>query len=614
MTEQQEYIQRLELYIQRLELFGIPSGDGGAVSMARARLAKFLADGEITLAEAQLSRDIAERGKCGGDPFAFLFLAAMFVAQRKGSAYLSEENGQRTFLDENGKDADGLWEKTRAAARNLPKEIVVQTEKGWFFKRNLDAVVRITELLCERIGKNAAPDVDVSQAVTFDALERDEDQIRAVKTAASRKFAVIVGGPGTGKTTIVCAILRQLLRTEGLRSEEIALVAPTGRAAQRMTEALREKCKVALDEERIKEAIGELRGTTIHSLLGGRAPNWKYTAKDKLPKKLVVVDESSMVDLHLMRALLEALPDKCRLVLLGDNHQLPSVDAGAVLGELASKDGEWAVELHETHRFSGTLKAAADAINDGNRAALEKAATELPTGKEWTTALGNVRIPLKESACFRLRFAGNLQNLLDEWANKFGLRSELSKLAGEIEADDPVFETGAASDKTRELFDCLNRSRILTVLRRGNFGVEGVNAHFSAKRRDNPFDKPGVPVLITRNSRERELYNGDIGVTVERDGMMYALFPRGEKVVVCPVALLPEHELAYAVTVHKSQGSEFGNVLVVLPDDEKNPLLTRELVYTGITRAKERAVILGTEAALEAALENKTERDTGIEI
>jgi len=96
--------------------------------------------------------------------------------------------------------------------------------------------------------------------------------------------------------------------------------------------------------------------------------------------------------------------------------------------------------------------------------------------------------------------------------------------------------------------------------------------------------------------------------------MMYALFPRGEKVVACPVALLPEHELAYAVTVHKSQGSEFGNVLVVLPDDEKNPLLTRELVYTGITRAKERAVILGTEAALEAALAKKTERDTGIEI
>ena len=96
--------------------------------------------------------------------------------------------------------------------------------------------------------------------------------------------------------------------------------------------------------------------------------------------------------------------------------------------------------------------------------------------------------------------------------------------------------------------------------------------------------------------------------------MMYALFPRGEKVVVCPVALLPEHELAYAVTVHKSQGSEFGNVLVVLPEDEKNPLLTRELVYTGITRAKERAVIQGTEAALKAALANKTDRDTGIEI
>ena len=122
----------------------------------------------------------------------------------------------------------------------------------------------------------------------------------------------------------------------------------------------------------------------------------------------------------------------------------------------------------------------------------------------------------------------------------------------------------------------------------------------------------GVPVMVTRNTCERNLWNGDIGVTVKGPDGMAVLFPRGDKVAVCPVGLLPEHELAYAMTVHKSQGSEFENVMVVLPDDEKHPLLNRQIVYTGITRAKKRAVIVGAEKALTAALERKIERDTGI--
>jgi exodeoxyribonuclease V alpha subunit len=128
----------------------------------------------------------------------------------------------------------------------------------------------------------------------------------------------------------------------------------------------------------------------------------------------------------------------------------------------------------------------------------------------------------------------------------------------------------------------------------------------------NPLEKAGVPVIVTRNTPSRNLWNGDIGVTVEGPTGMVALFPRGDEVVACPVGLLPEHDVAYAITVHKSQGSEFDNVLVVLPDDESHPLLNRQLVYTGITRAKERAVILGTELALCTAIARKLERDTGI--
>lgn len=608
--------------IRSLELFGIPSGNDGNVSMVREQLAVFLEEGEISLAEAQLSRDIAERSKCDKDPFAFLFLAAMFRAQRQGNAFLSEKNGEKTFQDENGNDASGLWEKARDAAGKLSGEIVVHlpNKKGWFFARNLGAVDCIVDLLRKRTKETVTADVDISESVAFDGVELDESQKEAVKTAVSRKFAVIVGGPGTGKTTIVCSILRQLLRKETVRPEEIALAAPTGRAAQRMTEALREKCAKACENENIKDAIGELKGTTIHSLLGGRAPNWKYTAKDQLPHKLVVVDESSMVDIHLMRALLEALRDDCRLVLLGDSHQLPSVDTGAVLGDLASKDKPWAVELKETHRFDGSLKRVADVINgeNPNLTALKEAAAKPLSGKGWTSALGDAKSSPKESSCSRLEHGGHLHDILDDWAAKFGLRGELVEIARKIEPENPVFETGVASGETKELFDCLNRSRILTVLRRGKFGAEGVNNHFSAKRRDNPFDKPGVPVLITRNSSRRNLYNGDIGVTVlGAAGVMYALFPRGEEVVSCPVALLPEHELAYAITIHKAQGSQFENVLMILPDGKSgkgDALLSRELIYTGITRAEKRAVICGSDEVLNKALATHVRRDTGIEL
>jgi exodeoxyribonuclease V alpha subunit len=184
---------------------------------------------------------------------------------------------------------------------------------------------------------------------------------------------------------------------------------------------------------------------------------------------------------------------------------------------------------------------------------------------------------------------------------------------------DLALTEGVNSPKARALFETLDRSRVLTVVRQGPFGVQGVNdllvmKRFGGRMPVNPLEKPGVPVIVTRNTPARNLWNGDVGVTVEGPSGMVVLFPRGDKVVSCPVGLLPEHELAYAMTVHKSQGSEFENVLVVLPDDEKHPLLNRQVVYTGITRAKKRAVIAGTDAALATALSRKLERDTGLVI
>ena len=183
--------------------------------------------------------------------------------------------------------------------------------------------------------------------------------------------------------------------------------------------------------------------------------------------------------------------------------------------------------------------------------------------------------------------------------------------------DDAALTEGTLSEKAKAIFAELDRSRILTVVRKGPHGVDGVNelllkARFGGRLPFNPLVKAGVPVIITRNTPSKRLWNGDVGVTVEGRSGMVVMFPRGDKVVSCPVGLLPEHELAYAMTVHKSQGSEFENVMVVLPDDKEHPLLNRQIVYTGITRAKKRAVIVGTEGTLNAALSRKIERDTGI--
>jgi len=346
----------------------------------------------------------------------------------------------------------------------------------------------------------------------------------------------------------------------------------------------------------------------------------------------VIVDESSMVDVHLMKALLEALPDKCRLVLLGDKDQLPSVDAGAVLGDVvANFDARTVVELKKSHRFKGAFAECARAVNAGDPVRFEQQVKKLPVaGACWTETLSRTDDD-NVNRVFHYRLeesegAAVCRKLVLEWVRSYGLLAEkgaksadgqLICAAKSVGPANAVFRDGTKTDEVADLFARLDRSRILTVVREGPFGASGLNdlvitERFGGRRPMNPLSKVGVPVVVTRNTRERNLWNGDIGVTVRGPNGMAVLFPRGDKVAVCPVGLLPEHDLAYAMTVHKSQGSEFENVLVVLPDDERHPLLNRQLVYTGITRAKKRAVILGTKRALGHAIETKVARDTGV--
>ena len=660
---------------RRLGLFGIPAAmpdirdcgragrstlpaDGDGADKVLNILARILARGALSLSDMQSARDVAEHLQAK-DPGVYLFLAAMQLSLKEGNTFLRggrgadllKKAGRMEDKDnvEHNTLVDACWGKyAQTAGDVLAKgdgqlvvcEDVSKGEKGWFFRRVWDSVKEVSDRLSEMakekdIAGFSEKGAENASRFTFPLKP---GQQRAVRTVGKRRFTVVTGGPGTGKTTVVCAILRALMESEVVTAEDVALVAPTGRAGQRMGESIHDQCESAVEmPQEIKRQIEEMSGATIHTTLGGFPPNWKYTKENKLPYKLVIVDESSMVDVHLMKSLLDALPDQCRLVLLGDKDQLPSVDAGAVLGDVvANYDERTVVELTESIRFTGKLADCARAVNDGNKTLFEESVKALPVaGEVWTKTLSSEDDD-NVNRVFHYDFGesakpDDCRKLVLEWVRHYGLlhvpadadkgtaRDDglLVAAAKSVGADNAVFKDGTMTDEVAVLFKRLNQSRILTVVREGPFGAVGINdlviaERFGGRRPANPLSKVGVPVIVTRNTRERNLWNGDIGVTVKGPDGMAVLFPRGKKVAVCPVGLLPEHELAYAMTVHKSQGSEFENVMVVLPNDVDHPLLNRQIVYTGITRAKKRAVVVGTEKALTAALERKLDRDTGI--
>ena len=636
-----------EKYQDTLKLFGIPSGDAGAVEDVRKILARLLAARTLRLAQLQTARDIYERASAE-DPRLYLFLAAMFLSEGQGNAYMKKDavigllneggyidDPKKTEVEENVAyevfvakvlgDID--WD---VAAAKFDKDVLVFDEGRWYFQRNKNSVKDVNERLRAFVAANRAMgDVDpeiVDVAAKFIGFELNPEQKEALAAAVGNRFTVITGGPGTGKTTTVCAILRALLKVHADWTEkDIALAAPTGRAAQRMSEAILDQC-AGLNGERIVDIAGKLEGSTVHRLLGGYAPNWKHNEKNQLEKKVVIVDETSMVDIYLMHALISALKDETRLILLGDADQLPSVDTGAVLGDLTKfgMNENLVKRLAVCERAKGEVSDVAQAINALLLNDDESAQTMV---KSWLPRQIQIEaLPCTEQiADGKSRFqwlcpkADIKKDGIQELYRKWMSGNELAKKAGEIEKTDKSLG-GVKSDASEALFKELNRRRILTLVREGWYGVKEANAFLlkeaktAAGVRGEYLSMVGVPIMVTHNTPERKLFNGDVGVTVRGPHGMVVLFPRGAKTIACPVALLPEHELAYAMTVHKSQGSEFENVMVVLPDDEKHPLLNRQIVYTGITRAKKRAVIVGTEKALTVALERKIERDTGIAI
>lgn len=632
--------------------FEIPSEASECAKDVRRVLARLVDAGAISLGELQTARDIIRRcGVC--DARAYLLVCAMFVALHGGNAALAltgDDAADASILISAGRmerstDAPSgeaeafarrvalLWPGVAQCAASLGPFVVIVpdgaggTSRRLYFRRYYNATVDVREQLSAAAAADAPQSAQgvvagslapfLSYSLRNFVLSREQE--RAVEAAVANRLTVITGGPGTGKTTIVCSILRALIRREHLVAAEIALSAPTGRAAQRMAETL-EKQADAADGNELPESeraiLKSLSHSTIHTLLGGLAPHWRHNADNPLPHRLIVIDESSMIDLVLMRALLAAIRPDCRLVMLGDADQLPPVEAGAVLGNIIA--GSWLpekaysrtiVRLSEARRFTGSLRTCADALRTGDVLATIKHSLRLDGAVAATLAdPETLNSCIWRQPCDPPR---EIDAFLCEWADAAGLGKDgaLHTLAESIAPDNAAF-SGKMTPEARALFDALESSRILTVVKNGPFGAYHANETLLRHRlgripASRPLAAPGIPVIVTVNTPSLELYNGDIGVTVRGKGGLFAMFARGEAVVACPVARLPENDVAYAITVHKSQGSEFGNVLVVLPDTPDHPLLTRRMVYTAITRAKLRSVIFSSRAAILASAARK---------
>ena len=454
-------------------------------------------------------------------------------------------------------------------------------------------------------------------------LEETDWQKVAAFAAISRRFSVISGGPGTGKTTTVAKILALLLEQADGAPFRIALAAPTGKAAARLREA------IVHGRSRLESPLRDLipdEVTTLHRLLGSLpdSPFFRYTADHPLPVDLVVVDEASMVDVALMAKLIQAVPPKARLILLGDRDQLASVEAGAVLGDIC--------DTGTVHQFSASFCRA---LGDVAGESLACPVNEI--GGNAAPGLSDSIVLLRKSYRFAEKSgiaqagreinAGNGKNALGVFESDAfpDVRWRgLPRPEGLARAIRDALLSGYSSylaclDDPLSAFQAFDRFRILAALRQGPFGVTRLNGIAEDLLRAEGLIQPkgtwypGRPVMVTRNDYPLRLFNGDVGITLQDPrGKLRVSFPDAREGVRSFSPLrLPEHETVYAMTVHKSQGSEFGHVALILPDQD-SPVMTRELLYTGITRAVRSVEVWGVAPLLIQAAGRPIQRRSGL--
>ena len=627
----------------------------------------FFGDNELSALDYMTIRDLCELSGYENDLPLFAVLMAMFAVLQEGSLCLSLDKNSlssrlQIFMEKDMAEeiaaqfltnlAGDKYNNLIAKDRSLYLPLVLYElagkkylyfQKFYFHENRLKDRIK-TILQAESFPKiNEKQQISLLNEIMSDSLslrvakngaliKKDQHQINAIKLALSSQFSIISGGPGTGKTSLMVNILRCLVRahihtekidTERIDTEEILLAAPTGRAAQRMTEAVHGSINTITSPcpEDIK--LLQLKGATLHKILKYRAykNDFHYKDTNRLPASVIVVDEVSMVDVVMMDKFLQAVdPAKTRLVFLGDKDQLPSVEAGAVFAEMipdqTTEFADRVVLLKNVYRSGVNLLQVAKQINQGKCLEYE------PVSFDSALQLKNDQWAFVQSTNLN-----QWKHRLYSWVQDHYIipipgdnisYKELIVESGRMDSDELLTST-TGQDILGRIFHVVGCGRILTILRNGIYGCTWINSVINqclgfelepaSWAGENIFT--GAVIIITRNDYSKELFNGDVGVVIKnKKGDYRAFFQRFDSFISFSIDQLPSWEYAFAMTVHKSQGSEFDDVMVVLPDNDKHKLLTREIIYTGITRAKKRLILYGSDSALKTALGRKIERQS----
>ena len=532
-------------------------------------------------------------------------------------------------------------------------------DSGWLFaakyyraKRSIED--RIKELMQQKDSKPSAEEIkkvqDYFYGVTLTKKGKhillNEEQAEAIIRGKDENL-IITGGPGTGKTTVVCYLLWELLKDEKYSKHHIYLTAPSGKAQDRLKESITSSLEDFIPEEQKKcqeifDRLNTVEAYTIHRLLSYNPATNNFIYNDKNPFKtesIFVIDEASMIDITLFSSLLEAIPKDARVFILGDKDQLPSVQAGAVLGELLAKKTDSVVELVISNRFAensaiGQLKNAMQKDDEE----LSDKLLNLTTWENWKNDKKNCFCIPPEDEYPVTTFIPEkkykeqkeqIEDIIQLWSKTFyaSLVTDVSLMQGDF-----------SQEQLENLWDKATMARILCAERDGLQGVNDINKKICKEIIKSTTDDyfPGQILILTKNQTMFSLYNGDSGIVIEKDNLKYLMIKKeAEKessesgnqekksgifregnFIFYPLYLLPKEsiESAYAITIHKSQGSGYPAILVFLPSQKGHPLLNRQIAYTAITRTKGSTYIYADKETMETARATVIQRDTRIEL
>jgi len=468
---------------------------------------------------------------------------------------------------------------------------------------------------------------------TFSSEEKPDWQLIAAIQGVLNNVTIITGGPGTGKTTTVAKILALLNKMEPNLS--VALTAPTGKAAVRMKESLQNTVKDPRNESlELEQMVSELDPKTLHRLLGAihQSPFFKHNEDHPLDYDVVIVDEASMIGVGLFAKLLSALKPSSRLIILGDSEQLASVDSGSLFGDLCT-----GLKPNE-NQFE---KEHLDFIN--TFLARDRQMGEVNTLNRRATILDECLVRLKKT--YRYNQNSKMGQFTKAVIHGFGeqldqiLAIPEDSLVLDTEYDETIFNmfikgyyAFIEEQDIKKALEKLNNCRVLCAVRQGEQGIYKINSriesqlksHYNNNKEHNFQPTDGFyhnqPIMVTQNTPEINLFNGDVGIVrKDENGRLKAYFvnPKketdGKDMMTINPASIPEWETVFAMTIHKSQGSEFNEVLVILPKQKENRVLTRELLYTGVTRAKKRAIIQSSIYLVKSTTQQAVNRVSGVQ-